>query len=76
VGGYAIVSLVSCIATFSVSQWFRKQLVAAPDRLIVISVIAGLLWPLMLLGLVQLAAIIGVAVFVRRRRRHERTVFS
>jgi len=76
VGGYAIVSLVWCVATFLVMQWFRAKTVSAPDHPIVISAIAGLLWPLMLLGLVQLAAIIGVAVFVRRRRRHERTLFS
>ncbi len=54
-GSYLIIATVVAMATFLAAQWFREEHVAAPDCSGVMSAVAGMLWPVLLVGMTELA---------------------
>lgn len=55
--GYLIIAAVVAMATFVAAEWFREEYIAAPDYPGVMSAVAGMLWPVLLLGLSELALV-------------------
>lgn len=60
---YGTIAIVVAAAAFVAAEWLRTPTVPAPDRPASVAVAAGLLWPVLIAGLVQL----GVFAFVRAR---------
>lgn len=56
-GMYLLVAAAAAIAIFLAACWFREEHVAAPDRSGMTSVLAGMLWPVLLVGLSELALV-------------------
>lgn len=65
-GYFAMAVLVAAIALVA-AGWFRDVHVAAPDRPGVTAAVAGLLWPIVLVGIVELLAVIGLRSSLRSR---------
>lgn len=53
-GIYLIIAAVVAMAIFVAAAWFREEHVAAPDYPGVASAVAGMLWPVLLIGLSEL----------------------
>ncbi len=68
---YAVVSVIVAVAAFLVSEWIREPGVPAPDRPGAVAAVAGILWPVLLIGAAQWAL---VAAAHRRLRRQVSSV--
>lgn len=66
-GGYAGVAVLVAMVALAGAGWVRDAHVSAPDRPGVTAVFAGLLWPLVLVGLVELLAVMGIRSSLRPR---------
>ena len=55
--GYLIVAAFVAMATFVAAGWFREEHVAAPDHSGVMSALAGMLWPVLLVGMSEMALV-------------------
>ena len=58
---YATVAVVVAAAAFLFSEWVREPGGAAPDKPGAVAVAAGLLWPILAIGLVQWLLIAALA---------------
>ena len=56
-GIYFIVAAFVAMATFVSACWFREEHVAAPDFPGVMSALAGVLWPVLLLGVSEIVLV-------------------
>lgn len=56
-GVYGVVAALVACSIFLASNWFRPQHVAAPEHSGATAVLAGLLWPALLIGITELAVI-------------------
>lgn len=65
-GLYAAVAIVAAVAIFLLAEWLRMPGVPAPDNPALLAIVAGLLWPVLLVGAAQWAVIAGVASRMRR----------
>ena len=54
---YLIVAALVAMATFVGASWFRAEHVAAPDHPGVMSALAGMLWPVLLVGMSEMALV-------------------
>ena len=70
---YAAVALVAAIAVFLLAEWLRMPAVSGSDNPGRYAVVAGLLWPVMVLGIAQWGLI---AMVVARLRRSARPVHA
>ena len=66
---YAAVAVVAAIAVFLLAEWLRMPGGPAPDNPARYAVIAGLLWPVVVLGIAQWGLIAMVAARPRRSVR-------
>jgi hypothetical protein len=55
--GYLVIAAVVAVATFVSACWFREEHVAAPDNPGVIAALAGMLWPVLLVGMSEMALV-------------------
>lgn len=56
-GIYLIVATLVAMGTFVAAAWFREEHVAAPDHSGVMSALAGILWPVLLVGMSEMALV-------------------
>lgn len=63
--GYATLAAVVAIVALVGAEWFRDAHIGAADRPGVAAVLAGLLWPIVLVGMVELLAVMGVRICLR-----------
>lgn len=56
-GAYVAVAALVAMAIFLAACWFREEHVAAPDFPGVISAVAGILWPVLLVGLSEMTLV-------------------
>jgi hypothetical protein len=54
---YLIIAAVVAMATFVAACWFRDEHVAAPDYPGAMSALAGMLWPVLLVGMSEMALV-------------------
>lgn len=54
---YLLIAAFVAMATFVAAGWFRPEHVAAPDHSGVMSAVAGMLWPVLLVGMSEMALI-------------------
>lgn len=54
---YGAVAMIVAAAAFLVGEWVRQPAVPAPDHPGALALAAGLLWPLLAAGLVQLGVV-------------------
>ncbi len=59
VAGYGVVALVVAALAFVAANWARAEDVAVPDHIVGFSIIAGIVWPVLGIALIQLAALTG-----------------
>lgn len=62
---YLGVALFCAAAVFLFAEWSREPGVTAPDNPGVLAVIAGLVWPVLILGIAQLAAVAAARARLR-----------
>ena len=72
ISGYAAIAVLVAAASIVMAEWARDAHVAAPDRPGMTAVVAGLLWPVLAVGLVQVLAVIGVRHGLRVGRQSAR----
>jgi hypothetical protein len=58
---YAIVAMAVAVATFLFSEWVREPAGTASDNPGAVAIAAGLLWPVLAIGLVQWLLIAALA---------------
>lgn len=63
-GYFAMAAVVAAVALVA-AGWFRDAHVTAPDRPGVTAAVAGLLWPVVLVGVVELLAVVGLRSSLR-----------
>lgn len=56
-GSYLIVAALVAMATFVGACWFREEHLVAPDHSGVTSALAGMLWPVVLIGISEMALV-------------------
>lgn len=56
-GVYLTVAALVAVAVFVAAGWFHEEDVAAPDFPGVISALAGMLWPVLLVGLSEMTLV-------------------
>ena len=56
-GIYLIVAGLVAMATFVAADWFREEHVAAPDYSGLLSALAGMFWPVLLVGASEMALV-------------------
>jgi len=56
-GAYIAVAALVAISIFLAANWFRQQHVAAPEHPGATAMLAGLLWPALLIGIAELALV-------------------
>lgn len=64
-GVYVGVGVLVAIAAPLLARRFRGTSAAAPDRTLPLALLAGLLWPILLIGLAQ----VGIWVLIRKMGR-------
>lgn len=67
ISGYLAMAVFVAAVALVAAGWFRDLHVAAPDRPGVTAAVAGLLWPIVLVGIVELLAVIGLRSSFRSR---------
>jgi predicted membrane protein len=70
---YAGVAVVCAVAAFLVAEWSRVPGMPAPGHPGVLALVAGLLWPVLIIGLAQFAAIVAAQACVRAAARKKVT---
>lgn len=60
-GVYVGVATLVTAAVFVTAGWFRPEHIAAPDHSGTMSAIAGMCWPVLLVGITEFALIVWVA---------------
>jgi len=55
--GYLVIAAVVAMVIFVSACWFREEHFAAPDNPGVISALAGMLWPVLLIGVSEMALV-------------------
>ncbi len=66
---YAVAGVAAAIAVFLAAEWLRMPGVPAPDNPGRYAIAAGLIWPILLLGIAQWGLIAMVAARMRRSAR-------
>ena len=66
--GYMTVAIAVAVAVFLFSEWIREQGGSAPDGPGALAVVAGLLWPVLAVGLIQWLLIAAVASRIREAK--------
>jgi predicted transporter len=66
IASYVVAAMIVAAAAFLMSEWIRLPGAPAPDRLGLVAVLAGLLWPLLAVGLVQWAVVAALHRNLRR----------
>jgi hypothetical protein len=61
-----VVAVIVAVAAFFASEWIRLPGAPAPDRLGLVALSAGLLWPVLVVGLAQWAVVAAVHRKLRR----------
>ena len=56
-GAYIVVAALVAVSAFVAANWFRQQHVATPEHPGATAVLAGLLWPAVLIGIAELALV-------------------
>lgn len=56
-GVYFLLAAMATVGIFVAACWFREDHIAAPEHPGVVSILAGLLWPVLLVGLAELAVV-------------------
>ncbi|MFM9034146.1 MAG: hypothetical protein ACKOQ4_07635 [Mycobacterium sp.] len=64
---YLAVALLCAAAVFLFAEWSREPGIAAPDNPGVLALVAGLLWPILVIGIAQLAGIAAARARIRAR---------
>jgi ABC-type dipeptide/oligopeptide/nickel transport system permease component len=54
-GAYLTVALLFAVTIFAAGNWLRTEDVAAPDHPGTTSAVAGMLWPVVIVGIAELA---------------------
>jgi len=54
---YLIIATFVAMVTFVAAGWFREEHVAAPDHSGAMSALAGMLWPVLLVGMSEMALV-------------------
>lgn len=67
IASYLAVATIASVTVFLVAEWFREPGAPAPDHPGRIALIAGLLWPMLLLGLAQCVLVAAVHDKLGRR---------
>lgn len=62
VGFYPVTALVAAVAIFLLAQWLRRPDVPAPDCPGRRAAVAGLLWPVLILGMAQWVLIAAISL--------------
>lgn len=70
IGGYLAMAVVVAAVALVSAGWFRDAHVTAPDRPGVTAAVAGLLWPVVLVGVVELLAVVGARSRLRSGVRY------
>ncbi len=65
IAGYGAMAIVVAATALVAAGWFRDVHVAAPNRPGVTAVCAGLLWPIVVVGAVELLAVMGLRSSLR-----------
>lgn len=63
---YLVVAAIVVVAAFLLAEWIRQPGIPAPDHPGALAVIAGLLWPVLAVGLVQWVLVAAVHRKMRR----------
>jgi len=71
---YASVALIVAVGVFLAGEWIREPGAPAPDSPFLFAIAAGMLWPLLLIAVVQVAVYAGVRSRLRVRVRPRATV--
>ena len=71
---YAAVAVLAAITVFLLAEWFRMPGEPAPDNPGRYAVVAGLLWPVVVLAIAQCGVVAMVAARLRRSGRPVRAV--
>lgn len=56
-GAYIVIAALVAVSIFLASNWFRHKHVAAPEHSGATAALAGLLWPALLIGIIELAVV-------------------
>lgn len=64
---YATIAVLVATASIVMAEWARDAHVAAPDRPGMTAIVAGLLWPVLALGILQLLTLVAVRHGLRIR---------
>ncbi len=64
-GVYIIIAPVAAAAIFVAGQWLTQQPDAAAEHPVVIAAIAGMLWPVLALGMIEALLLKGAARGIR-----------
>ncbi len=70
-GAYIVVAGLAAITIFVASDWLRQRDVAAPAHSGATSVLAGLLWPALLIGIAELAVVCCAGLRFRQAPQFE-----
>lgn len=66
---YGAVAVIVSVAASMLSEWAREPGVPAPSHTVLLALVAGLSWPLVVIGLVQYGLIAAYASRVSRASR-------
>lgn len=73
---YIVIAALVAVSIFLAANWFRQQHVATPDHAGATAVVAGLLWPALLIGMAELALVCCASRGTRRAPRVEMVSLS
>ncbi len=65
ISGYAAIAVLFAASALVAAGWVRDSHVAAPDRPGVTAVVAGLLWPVVVIGVIESLAVMGLRSSLR-----------
>jgi hypothetical protein len=69
IAAYGVLAAVVSVVVFVAADAVRPAGVAAPGHRVMMSVAAGMLWPVLCIGLVQLGVLAGLGQFAVRANR-------
>lgn len=70
---YSCTASLAAIGAFLGADWFRDRHLPAPDNPGLLALLAGLLWPLVIIGLAQLGCFVAIRKFLLRRHSRVRS---
>lgn len=62
---YVAIAIINAAIAFLTAQWIRDRNTAAPNSPGVLAILAGLLWPITIVGAAQLLVIVAVKKAIR-----------